>query len=208
MTKTIDEISTLLESFNKQRKVLVDRLRTEFHSLFTPVFEQVPEVKSFSWVQYAPYFNDGEPCTFSRHEIDVFIFDEETSKEEVEEDDEDWDDEDYSEGTCFPDADKILAYKQYLETEKFPEDFYGYLKGNNNQTREEQILENSYIMPKSITSLDYSQLSGMAEKAKIVKETLDALYSIPEDMYEELFGDGVQVTVTRSGVSEEEYDHD
>lgn len=28
-----------------------------------------PQVKAFGWVQYTPYFNDGEPCEFSLHEI-------------------------------------------------------------------------------------------------------------------------------------------
>ena len=35
------------------------------------IFDTFPEVKSVSWTQYTPYFNDGEECTFSAH-IDYF----------------------------------------------------------------------------------------------------------------------------------------
>ena len=29
------------------------------------VFNKYPNIKSFSWTQYTPYFNDGDECTFS-----------------------------------------------------------------------------------------------------------------------------------------------
>lgn len=29
------------------------------------VFKKYPNIESFSWTQYTPYFNDGEECTFS-----------------------------------------------------------------------------------------------------------------------------------------------
>ena len=29
------------------------------------VFKKYPNVESFSWTQYTPYFNDGDECTFS-----------------------------------------------------------------------------------------------------------------------------------------------
>jgi hypothetical protein len=31
------------------------------------LFEKFPKLVSFSWTQYTPYFNDGEPCIFSAH---------------------------------------------------------------------------------------------------------------------------------------------
>lgn len=32
---------------------------------FNQLFERFPTLEYFSWKQYAPYFNDGEPCVFS-----------------------------------------------------------------------------------------------------------------------------------------------
>jgi hypothetical protein len=34
---------------------------------FAPVFDGYPEVDSLIWGQWAPYFNDGEPCVFQIH---------------------------------------------------------------------------------------------------------------------------------------------
>lgn len=31
------------------------------------LFEQNPDLYSFSWTQYTPYFNDGDACEFSAH---------------------------------------------------------------------------------------------------------------------------------------------
>lgn len=28
------------------------------------MFAKYPELKTISWTQYTPYFNDGDPCTF------------------------------------------------------------------------------------------------------------------------------------------------
>ncbi len=47
------------------------------------------------------------------------------------------------------------------------------------------------------------------EESKIIFEIQEALESIPEEFYRELFGDHVQVTCNRDGtVSIEEYEHD
>ena len=34
---------------------------------FAPVFDADPRVKAIVWGQWAPYFNDGEPCRFGVH---------------------------------------------------------------------------------------------------------------------------------------------
>lgn len=37
------------------------------------LFASHPKLKEFSWTQYTPYFNDGEPCTFSAHTYDPYL---------------------------------------------------------------------------------------------------------------------------------------
>lgn len=52
-------------------------LRTEIENLgkegilaeFREFFDKHPEVTGIAWTQYAPYFNDGDACTFSVHEV-------------------------------------------------------------------------------------------------------------------------------------------
>lgn len=38
---------------------------------FTEFFDKFPEVRAIRWVQYAPYFNDGNPCIFRMREMGV-----------------------------------------------------------------------------------------------------------------------------------------
>lgn len=38
---------------------------------FTELFDKYPELESVTWVQYTPYFNDGDACTFSVHGFDM-----------------------------------------------------------------------------------------------------------------------------------------
>ncbi len=37
------------------------------------LFSENPDLESFSWHQYTPYFNDGDPCVFSVHTDDVYV---------------------------------------------------------------------------------------------------------------------------------------
>lgn len=39
-----------------------------FQEACDEVFQAHPKLESFSWVQYTPYFNDGEPCEFHVYE--------------------------------------------------------------------------------------------------------------------------------------------
>lgn len=48
------ELEDMLSSFGQ------DMLKEEFKKWF----DDFPELKAFSWTQYTPYFNDGEPCVF------------------------------------------------------------------------------------------------------------------------------------------------
>lgn len=53
------------ETMNNLKKDLQKQLETAF-KLF---FEKHPEVATIHWVQYTPYFNDGDECVFGVHEL-------------------------------------------------------------------------------------------------------------------------------------------
>lgn len=36
---------------------------------FKEIFDEFPAIKKIGWTQYTPYFNDGDACEFSVHEI-------------------------------------------------------------------------------------------------------------------------------------------
>lgn len=64
-------MSTLTEFKNNKIKIkeakqaAKDLFKKVFAECSSEVFNKFPTLVSFGWTQYTPYFNDGEPCTFS-----------------------------------------------------------------------------------------------------------------------------------------------
>lgn len=52
------------------KKRVKDEGKNIVGSEFAKFFEAHPEVKSVRWRQYTPHFNDGDACTFGRHEFE------------------------------------------------------------------------------------------------------------------------------------------
>jgi hypothetical protein len=61
----INEIKERIASINKQKEELVAGLRNDFAPMFKELFDKSNgKIESFGWVQYTPYFNDGDECNF------------------------------------------------------------------------------------------------------------------------------------------------
>ncbi len=137
MTKTPDQITAALKQLKDS---YIETARAEFKAGFAALFDQYPQLKSVSWTQYTPYFNDGEECSFSVH------LDEPTIN-----------------GFDPYDDDKDAA-NLYAQTDK--------------------------------------------ESKACLKAVDDFLDAFDADVYEDLFDDHVEVTVTRKGIKTSEYQHD
>jgi hypothetical protein len=61
------------QKIEEAKKIVRDTAKEVFTELSTPIFAAHPELDSFSWNQYSPYFNDGDECVFSAN----------TSQEEI-----------------------------------------------------------------------------------------------------------------------------
>lgn len=62
----LNNIKEKIAQINKQKEELVKQLREDFAPALKPLFEKSNGViTSLGWVQYTPYFNDGDECTFS-----------------------------------------------------------------------------------------------------------------------------------------------
>jgi hypothetical protein len=81
---SIEDIKAVVEETNdnfleikNEMKRLRDEARQKVKNFFikgmNKVFEMYPEVKTVSWTQYTPYFNDGEECVFSAHVEDFYV---------------------------------------------------------------------------------------------------------------------------------------
>lgn len=181
-------IKTLVEQYHETRKNLAKELEVNFKPLFTEVFETFSNLTSVSWVQYTPHFNDGEPCEFS-----VYGFDFNTN-----------------DGYLEQNFDKVNSYIHYLENEVFPDSTYPYYTEELCQqkykiSRTEKLVG---FIPDSIKNLSYQELKEYRDKLGVLHSLKTLLNLIPYEIYNDMFGDGVEVTVTREKIEVEEYDHD
>lgn len=60
----IESIKAKVEEINKKREEHLNEVRQGFPAMFAEFFAK-STIKSLTWQQYTPYFNDGEECEFS-----------------------------------------------------------------------------------------------------------------------------------------------
>lgn len=94
MSKLFDELSALKEAYDTK---LVEEGEAAVKELFKEFFDKYPRAETITWRQYTPYFNDGDPCYFSVHEMTLEMNEDESGPEEGDEDEEE-DDDDYGDG--------------------------------------------------------------------------------------------------------------
>lgn len=63
------EIKNIIDEYNSKIAEIQSGLTETLKKSFKTIFEECPNLYMISWVQYAPYFNDGDPCEFNVHEI-------------------------------------------------------------------------------------------------------------------------------------------
>jgi hypothetical protein len=181
MSAVIENIKAELAAYNEKKKTLTEQLRTEFPALFSDLLAGSKRINSFSWTQYTPYFNDGDSCEFGVRNDDIEINGG---------DDEDGDGFDY----LSPSVYGIVTADNQAEHEAFNAGPLG---------------SKYYVGTKIGSGGKFPNPHYDAAESAIVGQIEEILGSIPDDFYEELFGDHVKVTVHKSGeVSVEEYDHD
>ena len=72
---SIDQVKENFKSmktgFKEKLKKMKEEVAKEAEAMFKEgckvIFEQFPDLNSFSWTQYTVYFNDGDTCYFSAH---------------------------------------------------------------------------------------------------------------------------------------------
>jgi hypothetical protein len=78
-------MSELFDNF-KETVHLIRAKRKELSQSIQGVLSEFllthPEVQKICWVQYSPYFNDGEPCVFNVHEFNFYFTDELVDEDE------------------------------------------------------------------------------------------------------------------------------
>lgn len=64
-------IKELKAEFENVKNKMIDTGKMAFEQEAGKIFAEHPELESFGWNQYTPYFNDGDTCTFSADEVNI-----------------------------------------------------------------------------------------------------------------------------------------
>lgn len=71
------DIAGLVTEFNRYQEEFQKKAQDMLKVAFTEFFEQNPNIAALRWNQYTPYFNDGDECIFSVHELSYQVASEE-----------------------------------------------------------------------------------------------------------------------------------
>jgi len=62
-----ESMAELRQKREELRKQILEQAKSAFNEEAKGLFAQFPDMESFSWSQYTPYWNDGDECVFSAH---------------------------------------------------------------------------------------------------------------------------------------------
>lgn len=64
-SNAVEQFKQLRQQRTEVLKQMEQLASAAFSAMARELFEKIPLIKSFSWTQYTPYFNDGDTCEFS-----------------------------------------------------------------------------------------------------------------------------------------------
>ena len=207
-----NRINALKSEMQEKSKVLMKEAFRDFFEKYEDVVENI------FWTQYTPWFNDGETCEFSVHEVCLAL-----------KGDEDVCD---CEGSTLHDRSTIdRLVKEIAEWEEYEKDPMGAAKkyqsdyisryGRNpfdvnnwqRKTEHEQMEEwKPHYQSKQSMLEELEVARKIVEDCPTLKEDFSDIQSlisgIDEDLMAAMFGDHVKVIVTKDSIEAEEYSHD
>lgn len=188
MTKELidqEAIANQMRDVNRQiedlRKKSIEISKTVFHTAVSNFFNAYPEVAAIRWRQYTPYFNDGDTCEFSVHDLEFYS------------------EKDY-EALKEGELDDTYEFNSYRK----PSDYvYRAAAEPDNKYRDHYQKEID-----KYDALVKEKGERFAAVADGIEQFNNLFNEIDDDVMLSLFGDHVQITVTKDGIDVDEYDHD
>lgn len=177
-----EQMSALNKEIAALKKSHIESSKKVFHNAVAAFFKAFPEIEAMMWHQYTPYFNDGDSCEFSVHDL-YFV---------TKEDKQNLDDGEIR-------LDDLYDSNPYAA----PDDYvfkYAKQDGPNKQYYVDKVKEWEDLVEKL-----GPRCRELGEGLKKFKKIF---HSIPDDTMLSLFGDHVTVTATRKEITVDEYDHE
>lgn len=174
-------------------------------------FDACPEITSIHWTQYTPYFNDGDSCEFSVHELHYTV--------------EGLANDDHEGSYLYTQRDYEAAIENLESVKRYVADPAAWIQTYKNEyhKRTGRALNNRdeyiYPYPKTVEEaleavaeieLQLNMISfDRAAEIETAYSTLSTVLSkIPEDTMRYIYGDHVKVTITRSESKIDSVEHD
>lgn len=212
---TLQQLEQLMAEMQEKMQEAQSFMQTHAHQYIElsvqSFFEACPEITSIFWTQYTPYFNDGDACEFSVHELHYTV-------EGLPSDDHEgsylYTQLDYE--AAIENLESVKRYvadpAAWIQTYK---DEYRKRTGRALNSRDEYI----YPYPKTVEGaleavgeieLQLNIISfDRAAEIEAAYNTLCSVFSkIPEDTMRYIYGDHVQITISRSGTEIDSVYHD
>ena len=174
----LSRIAAAQEELEKARRKSEREGEKFFKEAVKEIFKEFPKLKSFSWNQYTPHWNDGDACTFGCH-IDGMIVNDEESEDF-------W---------TLQSLHELLSCNHEKKRKEINEEIA--------KAKEPWQIEN---LKGKLKDLDRDP-AEVEEKYLVRKKIYDLLSGIDEAVYENMFGEGT-VKVTRDGIEVSECEHD
>lgn len=174
-----DKIRKLHKQVSKLQNEITKESKKAFKQMTKNVFKQYPELDSFSWQQYTPYFNDGDTCTFSAN-IDYLCINGSDESESP-----------YEISNLIDEVKNKQKTISKLEKE---------IKNNSGW-----VVEHN---KKKIEEINNANLDELIKRHEMLNYIVTCLSLMGDDVLQDMFGDHVSVTVSREGITTDHYDHD
>lgn len=70
----VTDLNNSVADLQKMKEEMQAKMKAQFDSIVKNFFNVVPKMKTITWVQYSPYFNDGDECIFHVRSVSVLNF--------------------------------------------------------------------------------------------------------------------------------------
>jgi hypothetical protein len=194
----LGELREKLENMRKELRIVGESATKDALKDF---FDSYPQVEAVRWLQYTPFFNDGDTCEFNVHEPLVKL-------EGVSDDEEGgWTSGEEGGYLSAYSIEKVVPAELRDEYNKliYPPDGkevttdkkYGY--GTESNFSQEGYSKGAKLK---------TWAAGANQELKNDLGELGALLSEAEESMQAAFGDHARITATRDGIEVDEYEHD
>lgn len=185
------KIETAVSDLNVLKKQYIEKGTELFHSLMKEIFTLYPAVETIQWTQYTPYWCDGDPCEFGVNEATINDTEKYQIKRILE-----------KVQRATPEArEELVSQIETLRAEeKTCIEQKKYSKAQEALGKIAKIEADLAEMDTPIEN--FQQIIDAYEDVRMLFEKFDG------EIFESLFGDHMRVTVTKDGITTEEYDHE